>query len=82
MPLLRTSSRGWVIYGLYHDMTDTGEPAFTGVVDNVNAFTPATAFRGLQADVLSVREYEDKVRAQTNGRQAAQMGQLVTSYQY
>jgi len=48
----------------------------------VTAFTPATVFRGLQSDVSTVRDYQAKVRTQSNGLQATQMDQLVASYRY
>ncbi|OGX84355.1 hypothetical protein BEN47_03055 [Hymenobacter lapidarius] len=74
-------NQGWFVYGMYHDMTDnTPEP--TGVIDNVTAYTPVSIFRGLQSDVVSVRGYQSKVNAQTNGLQSFEVGQLVTSYRW
>ena len=64
-------------------MTDNiPEPSFTSVVDNVTAYTPATVFRGLQSDVVSVRGYESRISAQSNGLQSFEMSQLVTSYRW
>ena len=76
-------THGWLIFGMYHDMTDNGEPtALTGVTDNVNAFTTATVYRGLQSGVVSVRGYQARIQDQTNGLQAPQMEQLVTTYRW
>ena len=62
-------------------MTDnTPEPI--AVVDNVTAYFPSTDFRGLQPDVVSVRDYQSKINAQNNGLQSFEMGQLVTSYRW
>ena len=74
-------THGWLIFGLYHDMTDnTVEPTFTKVTDNVTAYTPATVYRALQSDVVSVRGYQARISAQNAALQAAQMEQLVTTY--
>lgn len=75
-------TEGWLIFGLYHDMTDNSEPTFTGVTDNVDAFTPAMVFHGLQSNVSTVRDYQALINSQTAGTQAAQLNQLVTSYQW
>lgn len=73
---------GWFVYGMYHDMTDPGEPPFTGVRDNVTTYTPATVFRGLQSDVTTVRGYQARVNAQNASVQAAQLNTLVTDYRW
>ena len=72
----------WIVYGMFHDMTDTGEPTSTGVTDNVNGYTMAQVFRGLRPEVTEVREYQQLVLSQNSNRQAAEMNQLLTSYRW
>ena len=74
----------WFIYSMYHDMIDTTiEPtASTRVIDNVTYYFDAGVFRGLQPDVLTVRDYQAKVNAQNGNAQAPQLEQLVTSYRW
>ena len=76
--------RSWFVYGMYHDMTDnTPEPTFiTGVTDNVTAYSLVTVFRGLQPDVLTVRDYQARVNAQNGNNQAPELNQLVSSYRW
>lgn len=73
---------GWIVYGMFHDMTDNVELGPTGVADNVNSYTTPQLFQALQADVKSVREYQQRVVQQNSGRQAPQVEQLVTSYRW
>ncbi|MBC6609730.1 hypothetical protein H8B15_02270 [Hymenobacter sp. BT507] len=72
----------WIIYGLYHDMTDTGEPTGTGVVDNVNTYTAAQIFDALRSDVLSVRQFQNKILPRNGYQQSPEVEQLITSYLY
>jgi len=66
---------------MLHDMTDNGENVgVTNVIDNVNSYNSAKVLRGLQSDVVSVRQYQQRVLAQNNSSQAAELEQLVTSY--
>ena len=69
---------------MYHDMIDTTiEPtATTRVIDNVTFYSNAGVFRGLQPDVLTVRDYQAKVNAQNGNVQASELAQLVTSYRW
>ncbi|TGE15266.1 hypothetical protein [Hymenobacter elongatus] len=73
---------GWIVYGMLHDMTDTGEPTFTGVTDDVDTYTTPELFRALQSDVVSVRHYQQRVLLQNSNKQAPQLEQLVTSYRW
>ncbi len=72
----------WIVYGMFHDMTDNGEPPNTGVIDNVNTYTPNQLFSGLRENVTTVRGYQQEVLNGNNNQQAAQVDQLVTSYRY
>ncbi|AMR26944.1 hypothetical protein A0257_07370 [Hymenobacter psoromatis] len=64
-------------------MTDNSvEPIATHVTDNVTAYYPTLIFRGLQPDVLTVRDYQKRVITQNNRLQAPEMEQLVTTYRW
>lgn len=76
------SSRGWIPFGMLHDMRDNGEPTGTGVIDNVNIYTIPQIFRGYQPTVATVQGYRQEVVASNGNLQATEMGQLVTSYRY
>jgi hypothetical protein len=76
-------NQGWLVYGMYHDMTDnTAEPTFTSVIDNVTAYNASSVFRGLQPYVVTVRDYQNTINSQNNALQSFEMEQLVTSYRW
>jgi len=73
---------GWIVYGMLHDMTDNGEPSGTGVTDNVNSYTTAQLFQGLQNDVADVRGYQQRLLQQNGYRQVLATDDLVNSYRW
>jgi hypothetical protein len=72
----------WIPRGLYYDLTGTGEPSSTGVVDNVNGYTPAMIFQSLNSGVLSVGQFKTDLLSRQNNLQSTQVNQLVQSYGY
>jgi hypothetical protein len=74
-------SRGWIPFGMYHDMTDNGE-TIGAVNDNVNAYTMSQVFSGLQPHVVNVQGLRVEVLSRNNNLQSAELNQLVTSYGY
>ncbi|SMD43378.1 hypothetical protein SAMN00777080_1970 [Aquiflexum balticum DSM 16537] len=46
-------------YGMYYDLTDSGEPLSTLVIDNVNAYTPGMIFTSLWSDVVTVNQFRN-----------------------
>jgi len=72
----------WIPRGLYYDLTDTGEPSSTGVVDNVNSYTPAMIFQSLNTNVLTVGQFRTDLLSRQNNLQSTQVNQLVQSYGY
>jgi hypothetical protein len=72
----------WIVFGLYHDLTDTGEPTLTGVLDNVNTYSSQQIFRGLQPSVTTVQGFRQELLNRNNNQQATEVNQLVTSYRY
>ena len=71
----------WVVFGMLYDMTDNGENTnYTHVIDNVNSYNMAQVFKGLQPDVVSVRQYQQRILTQNSSKQAPELEQLVTSY--
>jgi len=72
----------WIPFGLYHDMTDLGEPPITMVVDNANLYNMQQVFRGLQPSVTSVQGFRQEILNRNNNLQSTAVNQLVTSYRY
>lgn len=60
----------WIPRGLYYDLTDTGEPSSTGVVDNVNGYTPAMIFQSLNTNVLTVGQFRTDLLIRQNNLQS------------
>jgi len=77
-----SNSNYWIPKGLYYDLTDTGEPSSTGVVDNANLYTPAMIFQSLNSGVLTVGQFKTDLLARQNNLQSTQVNQLVQSYGY
>lgn len=80
--LFTNSSLGWIPFGMLHDMTDNGVEPIPTVVDNVNAFTTAQVFSGLQPGVTTVQGYKVEVLSRNYNLQANELNQLVNSYHY
>ena len=72
----------WIPYGMYYDLTDSGEPLSTLVIDNVNAYTSGMIFTSLWADVVSVNQFRNDLLLRSGNVQSAQVNQLVQSYGY
>lgn len=76
---------GWIVYGMFYDMTDVGEPTGTGgtgVTDNVNTYTTRQLFQALGSDIVSVRGFQQRVIGTNPSPQTAELEQLVTSYRW
>jgi hypothetical protein len=66
------------LQGLYHDLNDTGEPAWTGVVDNVNTYSSQQIFRGLQPSVTTVQGFRQELLNRNNNQQATEVNKLTS----
>lgn len=75
-------SNYWIPKGLYYDLVDSGEPTSTGVIDNVNAYTPAMIFQSLNSNVLTVAQFKSDLLNRQNNLQSTQVNQLVQGYGY
>ena len=80
--LWNTGSQGWIPIGLPHDLIDVGEPASTGVVDNVSGYSIQGLFSGYQPGVTTVQGLRQEILNRNGNSQAAQVNALVTSYRY
>ncbi len=72
----------WIPYGMYYDLTDSGEPLSTLVIDNVNAYTPGMIFTSLSSNVVTVNQFRNDLVPRHGNIQSAQVNQLVQSYGY
>jgi hypothetical protein len=77
-----TNWQGWIPFGALHDMRDTGEPAFTTVVDNVSGYSMAGLFKGFQSNVTTVQELRQEILSRNGNSQLTQVNQLITSYRW
>ena len=75
-------SNYWIPRGMYYDLTDTGEPGTTGVIDNANLYTPAMIFQSLNSNVLSVGQFKTDLLGRNSNLQSLQVNQLVQNYGY
>jgi hypothetical protein len=78
--MFANSSEGWIPYGMLNDLIDVGEPAATGVVDNVAGYTRAGLYRAFHQGSTSVPLLREAIKANNGNNQAPQVDQLVTSY--
>lgn len=65
---------------MYYDLTDSGEPLSTLVIDNVNDDTPGMIFTSLWSDVVSVNQFRNDLLFRSGNVQSPQVNQLVHSY--
>ena len=77
-----TGSQGWIPIGLPHDLIDVGEPASTGVVDNVNGYTINGIFKGYNTNATTVQSLKTQILSNNGNSQAANVNTMVTSYRY
>jgi hypothetical protein len=81
-PNTGTSSWNWIPNGVMHDLTDIGEPTFTGVVDNVSGYTMSQCFGSMDADVISVNGYSNRFKLEYGSAQQLEIDELFKSYGY
>lgn len=77
-----TGSQGWIPLGMPHDLIDVGEPAVTGVVDNVSGYTVAGVFRGYTSSAATIQDLRSSILSNNSASQAAQVNALIASYRY
>ncbi len=67
---------------MYYDLTDTGEPGTTGVIDNANLYTPAMIFQSLNGGLLSVGQFKSDLLGRNSNLQSLQVKQFGQSDRY
>jgi hypothetical protein len=78
--LLRTTTAGWIPFGMLHDLVDIGEPLATGVIDNVSNYTIGGIFRGYNFEAINIQSLRQQILNQNNNSQVVQVHELTTSY--
>lgn len=73
-------SRGWIPWGMLHDLTDVGEPAITLVNDQASGYSINGLYRGFGSSVTTVQGLRAAILSNNNNNQATQVNTLVTSY--
>jgi len=64
------------------DMTETGEPTTTTILDEVNSYNLSEIFTALASNVLSVRDFHALVLAQNTNKQKSAVDILFSSYAF
>ena len=73
-------SRGWIPWGMLHDMTDIGEPAGTLITDQVSGYSINAIYRGFGTSATTVQSLRSAILSNNSNNQATQINTLVTSY--
>jgi hypothetical protein len=73
-------SRGWIPWGMLHDMTDVGEPAITLINDQVSGYTINGIYKGFGSSITTVQGLKSSILSNNANSQATQVNTLVTSY--
>jgi hypothetical protein len=79
-PFNGSFSRGWIPWGMHHDLIDTGEPSVTLITDQVNGYTINGIFKGFHSGSTTVQNLKSAILANNANSQAAQVNTLVTGY--
>lgn len=66
--------------GAMFDMMDTGEPAATGIIDEVNSYNLSEIFTALPSSVISVQNFHTLILAQNTNKQKSAVDLLFSSY--
>jgi hypothetical protein len=73
-------SRGWIPWGMHHDLIDGAEPSITLITDQVNGYTINGIFKGFHQGSTSIQNLKAAILANNNNRQATQVNTLVAGY--
>lgn len=73
-------SRGWIPWGMHHDLMDTGEPAVTLITDGVSGYSINGIFKGFHSGSTTVQQLKAAILANNSNSQAAHVNTLVTGY--
>lgn len=81
-PYAGTSFWNWIPDGVMHDLTDVGEPSFTGVFDDVTGYSISQCFGSMDADVISVNGFSNRFKQESGLSQHVEIDDLFKSYGY
>lgn len=73
-------SRGWIPWGIYHDLIDTSEPSITLITDQVSGYTINGIFKGLGSSSTTVQNLKSSILSNNGNSQSTQVNTLVTGY--
>jgi hypothetical protein len=81
-PFNGSFSRGWIPWGMHHDLIDTGEPSVTLITDQVSGYTINGIFKGFHQGSTTVQNLKAAILANNGNSQAAQVNTLVSGYDW
>lgn len=73
-------SRGWIPWGMHHDLIDSGEPSITLITDQVSGYTINGIFKGFHQGATNVQNLRAAILSNNGNSQATQVNSLVTGY--
>lgn len=73
-------SRGWIPWGMNHDLIDVGEPAVTLINDGVSGYSINGIFKGFHQGSTNIQQLRAAILANNGNSQATQVNTLVTGY--
>jgi hypothetical protein len=73
-------SRGWIPWGMLHDLMDIGEPSITLIDDQVSNYSVGGIFRGFHSGSDNVYSLKDAILVNNSNSQAVQVNTLSASY--
>jgi hypothetical protein len=77
-----SGSFGWMPEGVFHDLTDVGEPTTTNVTDNVSGYSISQCFGSMDVDIVSVSGYKSRFISEYGSAQQSNINNLFKSYGY
>jgi hypothetical protein len=73
-------SRGWIPWGIYHDLIDTGEPTITLINDQTSGYTVNGVFKGFTSGSTSIQSLKGAILSNNGNSQSTQVNTLVIGY--
>jgi len=73
-------SRGWIPWGMHHDLMDVGEPAITDINDWVSGYAVQGLLNSYTPTVTTVAALRNSILSNNGFRQQAEVEHIVIGY--
>jgi hypothetical protein len=68
--------------GFYYDLTEVGEPLFTNITDNTDAYTISQIFNALQSNITTMTGFKSNILSQNSNKQQSDVDILFSDYNF